>query len=210
MSSLRLVNPGTEDAEITVSGIDDRGAPPPDGEVWLTLPAGEARSITAVDLESGADGLQGRFGSGKGKWRLFLTATAPIEAMSLLHSPTGNLTNLSARGQEQALPLVLPVSSDGREGFVRIVNRSNASGSVRIRGIDDAGQPTDTVMLSLGAASAMHLNSGDLEGGNEYQGPMPAESARARAPGGWNCRAIWSLEALAYRTNGRRLRDGRA
>ena len=197
VSSLRLVNPGTEDAEITITGIDDRGSPPPEGEVWLTLPAGEARAIAAVELESGADGLQGRFGSGTGKWRLFLTATAPIQAMSLLDSPTGNLTNLSARGRARALPLVLAVSRDTRDGFVRIINRSHASGSVRIRGIDDAGQPTDAVTLSLGAASAVQLNSGDLEGGNESKG---LAGGVGQGEGAWRLelQSDLDLEALAY------------
>ena len=48
VSSLRLVNPGMEDAGITITGVDDRGAPPTEGEVWLNLPAGEARVIRAA------------------------------------------------------------------------------------------------------------------------------------------------------------------
>ena len=197
VSSLRLANPGPEDAEIIIAGIDDRGAPPPEGEVWLTLPAGGARAITAVELESGAEGLQGRFGSGTGKWRLFLSATAPIEAMSLLDSPTGNLTNLSARGRQKSLPLVLPVSRDAREAFVRIINRSNAAGSVRIQGIDDAGQPTDTVTLSLAAAAAVHLNSGDLQSGNESKG---LAGGIGQGEGAWRLelQSDLDVEALAY------------
>ena len=197
VSSLRIVNPGLEDAGITVTGIDDRGAAPPDGEVWLHLPAGEARVIAANELESGGDALQGRFGSGTGKWRLFLSSTAPVEVASILDSPTGNLSNLSSRGRKGSLPLVLPASAVGREGFVRIVNWSDSSGSVRIRGVDDSGQRTETVTLSLDASGAAHFNSGDLESGNDSKG---LSGGIGPGEGAWRLELESSLdlEALAY------------
>ena len=197
VSSLRLVNPGTEDAGITVTGIDDRGAPPPEGEAWLNLPAGEARVITAEELESGGDILQGRFGPGSGKWRLFLSATAPIEASSLLDSPTGNLSNLSSRGLERSLPLVLPFSLDGRQGFVRIINWSDTPGSVRIRGVPDLGRRTEAVTLALDAGAAAHFNSRDLEFGNEAKGLSGGIGHR---DGDWRLelQSELDLEALAY------------
>ena len=197
VSSLRLVNPGTEDADITVAGIDDRGSPPPHGEVWLNLPAGEARVIAAQELESGGDALQGRFGPGSGKWRLFLSSTTPIEVTSLLDSPTGNVTNLSSRGRKRSLPLVLPASSGEREGFVRIINWSESRGSVRIRGVDDAGQWTETITLSLDAAAAAHFNSGDLESGNESKG---LSGGIGQGEGGWRLelQSDLDVEALAY------------
>ena len=197
VSSLRLVNAGTEDADITVSGIDDRGAAPPDGDVWLHLPAGEARTVTAQELESGSDVQQGRFGSGSGKWRLFVSSTTPIEVISLLDSPTGNLTNLSSRGRKQSLPLVLPASGAGREGFVRIINWSDSPGSVRIRGVDDSGRQTETITLSLDASAAAHFNSGDLESGNEVKG---LSGGIGPGEGGWRLelQSDLDVEALAY------------
>ena len=66
------------------------------GDVALTLPAGAAAEITARQLEAGAGHFDGRFGAGKGKWRLFIEADQDIQAMSLLESPTGHVTNLSA------------------------------------------------------------------------------------------------------------------
>ena len=95
-SSLRLVNPGTADAEVAITGLDDRGRQPQSGAVRLTLPAGEARTITAQELEAGSAGFSGRLGDGSGKWQLSVSANQPIQVMSLLDSPTGNLTNLSS------------------------------------------------------------------------------------------------------------------
>ena len=96
VSQLRLVNPAAESATITITGIDDAGAPPPEGTITLTLPAGAATSITAQQLEAGADHFTGRFGDGKGKWQLFIEAGQDVQAMSLLESPKGHITNLSS------------------------------------------------------------------------------------------------------------------
>ena len=94
VSRLHLNNPRPEDALVTISGVDDAGESP-GRAVETIVPAGEARTIRSVDLESGADGLQGALGDGTGKWRLSLQSSHPIVVMSLLASPTGHLTNLS-------------------------------------------------------------------------------------------------------------------
>ena len=96
VSRLRLVNPAADPATITITGIDDAGAAPPEGAITLTLPAGTATSITAQQLEAGADHFTGRFGDGKGKWQLFIEANQDVQAMSLLESPKGHITNLSS------------------------------------------------------------------------------------------------------------------
>ena len=97
-SLLRLVNDGAEPAAVTVAGVDDAGAP--GGEVRLTLPAGQARTLTAAQLEAGGEELTGALGDGAGKWRLTVESDAPVTVMSLLESATGHLTNLSAGGRD--------------------------------------------------------------------------------------------------------------
>ncbi len=94
VSGLRLVNPGSEYAEVTITGIDDAGASP-GSAVVLTVPAGGSRTLPAAELESGGDGLTGALADGAGKWRMRVESEAPIFVMSLLESPTGHLTNLS-------------------------------------------------------------------------------------------------------------------
>ena len=97
-SWLRLVNLSEEEANVTVSGVDDAGAAAPGGEVRLSLAAREAKAVTSEDLESGASGLTGSFGEKEagGKWRLTVASDQPIAVMSLLSTPTGHLSNLSA------------------------------------------------------------------------------------------------------------------
>ena len=82
-------------ATIQIVGFDDNGERAPMGDVRLTLMPGEARMITAQELEWGADGLDGLFGDGHGKWHLYVTADKAIQVMNLLRTPEGHLTNLS-------------------------------------------------------------------------------------------------------------------
>ena len=70
---LRLVNPGDGALEVTIAGIDDRGASP-GGPVAVSLPAHASRTFTSAELESGAaPGLEGSLGDGAGSgscsWR---------------------------------------------------------------------------------------------------------------------------------------------
>ena len=93
-SRLRLINPGTETAEVSIRGLDDKGRPG-SGEVQLSVDGGTAREISAQQLESGDTNLSGSLGDGAGKWRLEVESEQGIVAMSLLRSKTGHLTNLS-------------------------------------------------------------------------------------------------------------------
>ena len=76
----------------------------------------------------------------------------------------------SVRAAEHSLPFVLPAGNSALMGFVRVVNRSDQSGEVRIRAIDDDGDEFGPVSLSIAANSSRHFNSEDLESGNASKG----------------------------------------
>ena len=96
-SRLRLINCSAESETLRIEGTDDTGTQ--HGPVSLTLPAGQARMLTAIDLEEGADGLEGTLGDGTGKWRLDIRADVDsIAAQSLLYASSGHISNLSAIG----------------------------------------------------------------------------------------------------------------
>ena len=95
-SSLRLVNTGTNSERVSIRGVDDRSRSA--GPVTLTLAAGQARTISAFDLENGAQGLSGRLGDGGGKWRLTIEAGQSVMGMGLLETPDGPITNISTIG----------------------------------------------------------------------------------------------------------------
>ena len=94
VSRLRLENPGSGPAEVTIAGVDDHGMSPGPG-VRVSVPAGRIRTLTAPELETGGDALEGELGDGAGKWRLAIESDAPIRVMNLLTSPTGHLVSLA-------------------------------------------------------------------------------------------------------------------
>ena len=99
-SLLRVINTGQTEAAVTIAGVDDAGAAG-ETEARFALPAGAAATWNAAQLETGA-GLEGRLGDGEGKWRLEVSADQPLQVMSLLRSPAGNIANLSGRAQGAA------------------------------------------------------------------------------------------------------------
>ena len=180
---LRLINPGTEDAFVTIAGTDDMGAV--STEVVVAIPAGTAREWTAAELESGS-GTDGALGDGEGKWRLRISSGSPVVAMSLIESPTGNLTNLSTlprtpgRAEGTYMVPLLPSASDssGRQGFVRVVNRSGEVAEVRIEAFDDTVWEYEPLALAVGADEGASFNPDDLELGNEAKGLTVSEVLR--------------------------------
>ena len=183
-SLLRLFNPHTSSAEINIMGIDDRGNER--DVVKLMLSPESLRKITSKDLESGAEGLEGQFGDGYGKWRLKISSSHSLDVMNLLESPNGLLSNLSqtflfsSRGDlhKNLIKTFLPVG-ENRHGFVRIINHSREPGKITIRVTDDlsrAYKPTREarkITFPIGALEAKHFNSNDLQKGNEDKG-LPA------------------------------------
>ena len=175
VSRLRLVNRSDDDATVDISGTDDLGRSST-GTARLTVPARGAVTVSALDLESGT-GLDGALGNGAGRWRLTVTSSRPIIVMNLVESPTGHLANLSATPRAprtdgvHTVPL-FPSASDahGRQGFVRVINRSDVAGRVRIKAHDETTFVYESVTLTIGAGEARQFNSDDLELGNVSKG----------------------------------------
>ena len=206
VSTLRLANPGYGTANVTISGVDDLGAASA-GSVQVAVAAGEARMLTAQQLESG-DGVEGALGDGTGKWRLEVTTDAPLQAMSMLETPTGHLTNLSSipdnataltGGQTRHRIPLFPAADDanGRQGFARVVNQGDAEASIQIEAVDDDGTRRGPVTLTVPAGTTTHFNSGDLEGGNADKG-LP--SGTGSGTGDWRLELTSGadIEVLAY------------
>lgn len=82
----------------------------------------------------------------------------------------------SDHGREHVIPLFVPndAPSTGaagqQQGFLRIINHSDWPGMVRISGFDDMGMMSEIAMLSIGANETVHVNSADVENGNENKG----------------------------------------
>ena len=197
-SRLRIINPGDTQATVTIEGTDDRGERR--GSVELTLAAGAARTLDARQLETGGDGLTDELGDGVGKWTLTASADEPIHVLSLLATPTGHLTNLSTVPATGARTVPLfPAASDptGRQGFLRVINRSDIAGEVQITAFDDAGNEHGPVWLAMDARHVAHINSDDLETGNADKG---LSGSTGSGEGNWRLALVSDLdiEVLAY------------
>ena len=90
-----------------------------------------------------------------------------------------------------AVPLMLSAADSTRQGFVRIVNESQESGSVRVFAVDDGGHAPDPIEIPLGAGQVVHFNSNDLEYGNADKG---IEGVGSAVQGDWRLDLETDLE----------------
>ena len=122
-------------------------------------------------------------------------ASAPVSGKAAARSTAGRTHRIA----------LFPAADDvaGRQGFARIVNRSQGSGEVRIEAYDDAGMLHGPVTLRLDAGKVVHFNSSDLEEGNEAKGLSGATGA---GTGHWRLAlsSALALDVLSYI----RTRDG--
>ena len=103
-SRLRLINPGDEQASVTIGARDDSGAAATGGDVTLTLAAGAAKTLTARQLEVGDSSIAGRLGAGVGKWRLRVSSDRPLQVVNMTASTAGYWNNLSTTAVAGAAP----------------------------------------------------------------------------------------------------------
>ena len=155
-SRLRLINSGSSDTQVSITGLDDHGMPPPEGAVRLTLPAGEARMVTARELELGDDALTGRLGDGTGKWTLFVSTEQSIQVMNLLLSEDGNLANLSRTPYE-------PHSSEPSD---------ECDDELVVEGDDEGHNSFASAVLlgNLTETATVHAREGTVDGTNDEDG----------------------------------------
>ena len=142
--------------------------------LWTT---GGTDTVGALLLENGETAAQND-DSGQGRnFRISYEVTPGIYYVRVAgHEDAigAYLLLVSLQSTEQAtyeVPLFLAdVPGAEREGFMRIINDSLTSGTVEITAIDDAGDEFGPVRLSLQGGAGRHINSSDLERGNQAKG----------------------------------------
>ena len=125
----------------------------------------------------------------------FLHGRLAVVALLLTFAQAG----LAQPGQhaQHTLPMVKPASDAVLQGFIRIINHSNHDGTVQIHGIDDSGERFGPVTLEINAKASRHLNSADLESGNDDKG---LSGGLGDGDGNWRLELETTLdiEPLAY------------
>ena len=177
-SRLRLINLEDEPASVTIRGRDDFGAEAPGGSVRLIIPAGGARTLTALQLEAGGVGLTGRLGAGTGRWRLTVSSDRPLQAVNVATAGTGwywnNLSTAPKRSpswKRHSVPLFATAGTPGApQGVLRVLNGADESGIVEIWAIDDAGARFGPATFTLNAGAAAEFDAMELVSGNPTEG----------------------------------------
>ena len=196
VSRLRLINPGTQVAAITIEGRDDTGAAATGGTVQLTLPAGGAQTLTAQQLEAGDTatmgqtgqaGLTGRLGAGVGRWRLTVSSDRLIHVVNVVSATSGYMNNLSTTAAPGAAPVDHEAFSERfgasgieyRRGNGRIVFMTTAAG--RFTEMGESGGVAFTNMGSF-RYEAVRPDAGLVtllyDGGNVCRANLYFESPR--------------------------------
>ena len=128
---------------MTIRDTDDMGQV--SGTVWVGVPAGASKALSVAQLERGSPEFAGALGDGVGDWHIEMEAAdsrgnrVAVMAMSLVENPGGHLANLSrAPDVRGPVPMFLGAgNASGREGLLRVVNRSDRRIAARIVGYDD-------------------------------------------------------------------------
>jgi hypothetical protein len=177
-SFVRLVNSGTESSAVTISGVDDSGQIAPNGDLTLTLAAGQSTELSAADLEQGNTNLKliGSLGDGSGRWRLEVSSDPQISVMSYVLTSTGFLTNMSevvgAASTANTVWIFNPGSNSNQASKLRVINSGSSTAAVSISGIDDAGEasPGTNLRFNLSAGSVKEITAAELENGSSEKG----------------------------------------
>ena len=114
------------------------------------------------------------------------------------HTGRSRLVPLFMAAAEKSNERCEDVDRETREGFVRVINRSDQAGEVRITAQDDTGASgRETVILRLEAKQRVHFNSGDLEQGTANK---PLTGAIGDGEGDWRLRldSELDIQVMAY------------
>ena len=141
-------------------GLDNLRTLDLSGNALTTLPAGVFDGLTSLEtLDLSDNHLVG------------LTPSDPVFAGLSAAVRIGRQTNADGTPRlAAAVPLMLSAAHPSRQGFARIVNESDESGSVRVFAFDDGGHAPEPIDIRLGAGQVVHFNSNDLEDGNPNKG----------------------------------------
>ncbi|MDE0365582.1 MAG: collagenase [Gammaproteobacteria bacterium] len=102
------------------------------------------------------------------------------------------------RAASEAMVYLFPSTFNaGRQGFVRVINRSTEAGEIDIAAFEDSGRSRPPVSLTIGAGETKHFNSEDLEQGNAGKG---LSSGIGAGEGDWLLKVSSDLdiEVLSY------------
>ena len=128
--------------------------------------------LNSADLESGNDakGLSEGVGDGDGDWRVELSTTLDIEPLAYIRTADGFVTSMHdlvvERGsRHHHVPIFNPGSNRSQVSRLRIINPSDTDARVEIYGLDDEGERSGDVDLTVPAGGARTVSAPELGSG---------------------------------------------
>ena len=147
---MRVINHSAEAGDVTIDPVDDGGRA--FDTITLSIDANETVHFNSGDLETGNEGkgLTGNMGSGEGDWRLAITSDLDIEVLSYIRTIDGFLTAMHdvapADGDVRRVAIFNPGANKNQVSRLRLINPTDAMAEVTIRGTDDKGTPSASVV----------------------------------------------------------------
>ena len=178
-SVVRIINHSDRAGTVQIHAIDDIGRR--FGPISLHLEAKASANFNSADLESGnrAKRRSGGVGEEDGDWRLELSGTLDIEPLAHLRTKDGafltSMHDLVVKGgaRHHHVPFFNPASNADKVSRLRLVNPSDADARVEIYGVDDAGERSGDVHLTVPAGGGRTVGAQELEsGGGELSGRL--------------------------------------
>ena len=167
---VRVINHSAEAGEVRIDPVDDSGRT--FDTISLSIDANQTVHFNSGDLETGNEGkgLVGNTGSGEGDWRLAFASELDIEVLSYIRTTDGFLTAMHdvvpREGGIGRVAIFNPGSNKKQVSRLRLINPTDATAEVTIRGTDDKGMSgTGEVSLSLDAGTAREITAEQLEKG---------------------------------------------
>ncbi|MCY4563989.1 MAG: DUF1588 domain-containing protein [Gammaproteobacteria bacterium] len=183
---VRVINHSAESGEVSIAPVDAAGRA--FDTITLSIDANKTVHFNSNDLETGNEGkgLTGSTGSGEGDWRLAFTSDLDIEVLSYIRTTDGFLTAMHdvapADGDVRRVAIFNPGANKNQVSRLRLINPTDGTAEVTIRGTDDKGIPgSGEVSLSLGAGTAREISAEQLEeGGTGLTGALGDGSGKWR------------------------------
>ena len=168
----RVINRSYSGGEVAIVAVDDEGVR--SGPVRLTMRPRRAAHFNSADLEGGnaAKGLDGGVGVGTGDWRLEVASELELMVLAYARTADGFLTSLHdlapvAEDGSHRVVFFNPGRNTGQVSKLRLINDGDEAATATVTGIDDRGNGSGTVEITVPAGSALTFTSAELEAGGD-------------------------------------------
>ncbi|MYF78227.1 MAG: hypothetical protein F4174_13120 [Acidobacteria bacterium] len=180
---VRIVNYSQESGGVRVTAFDGDGRV--FGPAGLAMEAGQTIELAPEDLARANPGIgeSGATGSRWGDGRLELSSDLDLMVLSYIRHPDGFLTamhdSVPREGNGYHVRTFHPGGSNGASRL-RLINTGADPATVRIQGIDDRGDSSGQVTVSVPAGATREFTAAELESGSGTTGALGAGSGRWR------------------------------